>query len=265
MSASDKPPRADPSNARNVVVNTDYGPVIANRNDTVIGHWIGKDGGWEKDEIELLRWVVSACYGTEPAVDILDVGANIGTHTIAFARFPFGRVTVHAFEAQRIVFQMLAGSVALNSLDNVHCHLAAVSSESGASVEIPAIDYDAPGDFGSFELEPTRNSDFVARIVPGKSERVSTVRLDDLAFEHARLMKIDTEGMENKVFAGAAQTIDRCRPVLFFEYTKTDFEWVRAFLRHHDYRSYYVQRPNVLSVPAEFTQIQFEGAVAVER
>ena len=87
--------------------------VIVNRHDTVIGHWIAHDGGWERDEIELLRWITSACYGTEPKVEILDIGANIGTHTIAFARFPFPQVTVHAFEAQRIVFQMLAAEMAL--------------------------------------------------------------------------------------------------------------------------------------------------------
>ena len=67
---------------------------------------------------------------------IFDIGANVGTHTIAFARFPFPQVTVHAFEAQRIVFQMLAGTIALNALDNVHCHQNAVSSTSGEVIEI---------------------------------------------------------------------------------------------------------------------------------
>jgi predicted O-linked N-acetylglucosamine transferase (SPINDLY family) len=61
---------------RNVVAQTDYGPVVVNRNDTVVGHWMSIDRGWEKTEIELLRWVVSACYGKEQEIEILDVGAN---------------------------------------------------------------------------------------------------------------------------------------------------------------------------------------------
>lgn len=252
------------SERRNLIRETAYGPVIVNRHDTVIGHWIAHDGGWEKDEIELLRWITSACYGSEQQVEILDIGANVGTHAIAFARFPFPRVTVHAFEAQRIVFQMLAGTIALNALDNVYCHHNAVSSSSGEVIEIAAIDYDAPGDFGSLELEPARNSDFVAKRIADSMERIRTVAIDELALQSVRLMKIDTEGMEHKVLAGAVQTLERSRPVLFFEYTKTDFEWVRALLRHLEYRSYYAQRPNVLAFPAEFTDIELKGAQSVE-
>jgi FkbM family methyltransferase len=200
-----------------MVLETHYGPVIVNRHDTVIGHWIARDGGWEKDEIELLRWVVTSCYPQENEVEILDIGANIGSHTIAFARFPFRNLVVHAFEAQRIIFQMLAGTVALNSLDNVYCHHKAVSSEADATIEIPALDYDAPGDFGSLELEPVSGSDFVARRLSRPAERVNTVRIDDLNLQRVRLIKVDAEGMEHKVFAGAVNTIDRGRPVLFFE------------------------------------------------
>lgn len=252
------------SDRRNTVRETAYGLVIVNRHDTVIGHWVAHDGAWEKDEIELLRWITGACYGSERSVEILDIGANVGTHAIAFARFPFARVTVHAFEAQRVVFQMLAGTIALNALDNVYCHQNAVSSKSGEVIEIAAIDYDAPGDFGSLELEPARHSDFVGQRIAGTLERISTVSIDDLALQNVRLMKIDTEGMEHKVLAGAVRTIERSRPILFFEYTKTDFEWIKALLRHLDYRSYYAQRPNVLAFPAEFTDIELKGAQSVE-
>ena len=252
------------SEPRNVVAQTDYGPVIVNRNDTVVGHWMGIDRGWEKGEIELMRWVVSTCYGAESEMEILDVGANVGSHTIAFAHFPFSRVTVHAFEPQSVVFRMLAGTIALNGLDNVRCHQEAASSESNTTIEIPAVDYDAPGDFGSLELEPTPHSDFVGCRVPDRTERIRTVRIDDLGLSHVRLVKIDTEGMEHKVLAGAQNTLERCRPILFFEYTKTDFAWVRDFLRGLGYRSYYAQRPNVISVPGEFSNLQFKGAKPVD-
>ena len=96
------------------------------------------------------------------------------------------------------------------------------------------------------------------------TERIRTVSVDDLALTNVRLMKIDTEGMEHKVLGGAVGTIERSRPVLFFEYTKTDFEWIRSLLRHLDYRAYYAQRPNVLAFPAEFTDIELKGARSVE-
>jgi FkbM family methyltransferase len=250
--------------SRNVIANTDYGPVIVNRHDTVVGHWMGIDRGWEKAEIELMRWAVSTCYGREAAVEILDIGANVGSHTIAFARFPFARLTVHAFEPQSVVFRMLGGTIALNRLDNVRCYRKAASSESGGIIEIPAVDYDAPGDFGSLELEPTPHSDFVGERIPDRTERIETVRIDDLGLTDVRLIKIDTEGMEHKVFAGAASTLERSRPVLFFEYTKTDFAWVKTFLRDLGYRCYYAQRPNVIAIPGEFPNVELEGVKPVE-
>ena len=46
----------------------------------------------------------------------VDVGANIGTHTLAFARLVGERERVFAFEPQRLVAQVLAANIALNSL-----------------------------------------------------------------------------------------------------------------------------------------------------
>jgi protein O-GlcNAc transferase len=251
-------------NARNIVIRSEYGPVIVNRFDTMIGTYTGKDGGWEKDEIELLRWFMTACYGSEPEVEILDIGAYNGVYTIALARFPFPRVTVHAFEAQREIFSLLTGTVALNGLDNVHCYHKAVSSESGKIIHYQAVDYDTPANFGSLEIDPAVKPDFDGKRLEGMTESVETIGIDDVGLEKVRLMKIDAEGMEHKVLAGAAGTIRRCRPLIFLEYEKTDFEQVKSFLRDANYRSYYAQRPNILCIPAEFDQVKIEGARSVQ-
>jgi FkbM family methyltransferase len=60
---------------------------------------------------------------------VLDIGANIGVHTLELSRGTHALGgEVHAFEAQRQVFYMLAGNVAINSHFNVHCHHAAMGS-----------------------------------------------------------------------------------------------------------------------------------------
>jgi FkbM family methyltransferase len=249
---------------RHVIVRSDYGPIVINRHDNTIGRAISECGSWEKDEIELLRWVVSACYRSDTEIEILDVGANVGSHTLAFAKFPFSRVTVHAFEAQLEIFEMLVTTVELNHFDNVRCHHNAASSISGELIRIPAVDYEQAANFGALELESAIHHDFDGKRVAGTTETIETIRIDDMALDRVRLMKIDTEGMEHKVLAGAAQTIGRCRPVLFLEYEKTDFSFVKCFLRDGGYRSYYAQRPNILCVPAEFGDIRFDGAVSVK-
>ncbi|HKA45683.1 MAG TPA: FkbM family methyltransferase [Burkholderiales bacterium] len=258
------PPGGRPvSDSRNVVVKSEYGLLLVNRYDSMIGRCVIEDGAWEKDEIELLRWMLTAVYGAEREIEILDVGAYNGVYAIALARFPFPKVTVHAFEAQREIFNLLTATVALNGLDNVRCHHRAVCSESGQPLRFQAIDYDEPGNFGSLEIERVPGPDFDGRRLEGSIETVETIRIDDLGLNSARLLKIDAEGMEHKVLAGASATVKRCRPLIFLEYEKTDFDAVKAWLRAAEYRAYYAQRPNILCIPGEFDRISVKGAARV--
>lgn len=249
---------------RQIVLPSVYGPIIFPRRDTMIAPNVAHDGWWEKDEIELLRWFIVNCFAGEREIEILDIGAYTGVYTIALARFPFPRLTVHAFEPQREIFDMLSATVELNGLDNVRCHHKAVSEESGRLIRFQAVDYDAPANFGSVEIEPVALPDFDGRRLAHRTEEVETLSIDDLGLGKVRLVKIDAEGMEHKVLAGASATIRRCRPLIFVEHEKTDFGDVKTFLRDADYRSYYAQRPNILCVPAEITHIRIESARSVE-
>lgn len=248
---------------RNVISPSAFGPIIVNRYDKVIGLAISVRGSWEKEQIDLIRSKLLACTKADTAISILDVGANIGTHTLAFAQFPFKQVTVHAFEAQRSVYYMLAGSVALNSLDHVYCHHKAVTDCSGATITIPRLDYDSPANFGGVELEAAVNPDFEAVAMAGQFESIETARLDDYDYENLRLIKIDVEGMEHKVLAGARSTIERHRPLIFIEYSKTDFTELTRLLREQRYVSYLIPGENIFCFPAEL-DLTIEGASRVD-
>ena len=52
----------------------------------------------------------------------LDVGANIGCHTVPFAKLVGESGRVVAFEPQRLVFQNLCANLALNALTNVYVY-----------------------------------------------------------------------------------------------------------------------------------------------
>src|SRR5437868_835956 len=86
------------------------GAMLYNTNDTYIGRALDTYGEISRGEVELFQHVV------QPSTTAVEVGANIGVHTIVLARLvgPQGRVV--AFEPQRIVFQMLCANVALNAL-----------------------------------------------------------------------------------------------------------------------------------------------------
>jgi FkbM family methyltransferase len=178
-----------------------HGLFMYNRNDQFIGRGLDLYGQWCEFEIQLLRQFI------ELGDTVVDAGANIGTHTIAFADLvgPTGRV--HAFEPQRRNFHMLAGNVALNGFDNVVCHQKAVGDQNGDIGLPPLPPPDAHFNFGAVTL---------SRAAPD-GERVPQVTLDSLELPACRLIKIDTEGMEPQVLDGARGLIARCRPLLYVE------------------------------------------------
>ena len=51
----------------------------------------------------------------------------------------------------------------------------------------------------------------------GPGDEVDVIRIDDWALQHCDLIALDVEGYEWPALKGAAQTIERCRPVLVIE------------------------------------------------
>ena len=86
---------------------------------------------------------------------VVDVGANIGTHTVFFAQRAGATGQVYAFEPQRIVFQNLCANLALNGLLNVRAIHAAASREPG-TIAVPPIAYGEPGNHGGVALAAER-------------------------------------------------------------------------------------------------------------
>lgn len=240
------------SKFRNVLAHSDFGPIIINVNDDTIGACITKFGYWGTGDIQLIQGLLTAMYGTDKPMVLLDIGTNIGTHTLAFAKFPFPQLTVHGFEAQREIFHMLAGTMALNCLSNVRLHHTAVSNVSGQEISIPRVDYGSHSNFGSYELERAKYSDTADMYIAGAFDTIKTICIDDLNLSDVRLLKIDVEGMEDKVIEGARQTIERCRPLLFIETFKTDFPVIQDYLTTQQYRVYMSPARDAICIPGEY-------------
>ncbi len=184
----------------NQLARTADGYLLYNTNDAYIGKAIAKYGEYSGLELEVLKRLCG------PGDVVIEVGANIGAHTIALARHvgPTGRV--FAFEPQRVVFQTLCANVAINSLTNVECFWAAMGAERGV-VQVPEPDPGQPGNFGGLTLLGNH-----------RGVKVECMVLDRFAsLPRLRLVKIDVEGMEADVIAGGRQVIERFRPVLYLE------------------------------------------------
>jgi FkbM family methyltransferase len=140
---------------------------------------------------------------------VVDIGANIGAHTLGFARAVGEMGNVIAFEPQRVVFETLCANLALNALFHVRPLMSGVGRERGAAA-LPAIDPRQKRNFGGISLGAAG------------TEAVPVTPLDALGLKACHLVKIDVEGMEGDVIAGAAETIGRCRPLLYLENDRRD-------------------------------------------
>lgn len=247
---------------RNVLTHTNYGPMIINIKDDTIGSCTSNHGYWGTADILLIQSILSQLYANEETLCLLDVGTNIGSHTLAFAQYPFKNVVVHGFEAQREIFYMVAGTIALNCLSNVFLHHVAVSNVSDVEIKIPKVDYSSKSNFGSYEIERAKHSDTSDMYVEGAYETIKTLRIDDLKLNHVKLIKIDVEGMEDKVVEGASDTIKSNRPVLYIETFKTNFEPVVTFLKNLNYLIFMMPTHDAVCIPKELNLV-IRGATQI--
>ena len=190
----------------NELADTRYGKVLYNKNDIYVGRSIKEYGEYSESEVEIFRAIL------KPGDVAMDVGANMGTHTLAMARLVGKYGYVIAFEPQAIVFQTLCANMALNSIENADCVNAIVSSVNGYS-KLPRFDYTKEGNFGGISVKEYN--------IGGQ---IPCVTLDN-AFPNPgklSLIKIDVEGMELEVIIGASNIINRIKPTLYVENDKLE-------------------------------------------
>lgn len=176
-----------------------YGIMVYNIMDTYIGRSLDLYGEWAESEMSLLRLFL------RPNDVVLDIGSNIGTHTLFFSQVVGPNGKVYAFEPQRIIFQMLCANLALNSLQNVYTYHAAIGAQRGTIIT-PTLDYKAKMNYGGVRLGGYQTG-----------EQVPAIPLDEIELQSCRLLKIDVEGMELSVLKGGCRMIQKFKPVIYVE------------------------------------------------
>jgi FkbM family methyltransferase len=170
----------------------------------------------------------------------LDCGANIGVHTVEWARTMYGWGEVIAFEAQEKIFYALAGNVVINNCLNVSARHCAVGA-SCAQIDVPEPDYLVPSSFGSFELRKTDRNEFIGQKIDyQKTKSVPQISIDSLRLKRLDLIKIDVEGMEEDVLKGATESIAVHLPVMMIEVLKTDKKIIEGMLLNAGYKCYLI-------------------------
>lgn len=162
-------------------------------------------GAYALEELRL----IGDFLGTMDAPVVLDIGANVGNHTL-FAALQAKEVV--AFEPWDAVADQLEQKVAENRLNNVTLLRLALGEHDGtANYALPA-------------GHNTGTGSFVPSAGDGQSLQLAIRRGDDVVRElqlpRVHFLKIDTEGYEPFVLRGLAKTLQRDRPLVFFEWTQ---------------------------------------------
>tara|TARA_R100000656_G_scaffold8864_2_gene9800 strand:- start:532 stop:1278 length:747 start_codon:yes stop_codon:yes gene_type:complete len=202
----------------NFIKETPDGTVLYNQNDTYVGRSVELYGQYQAEELKLFERYV------QKGDSVLDIGANIGTHTLWFANKVGDTGWVGAFEPQRLVFQTLCANMALNSIQNVDCRQLGVGSMRRL-VKVPPLNPLVENNFGGLSIQDHTEGEDVA-ICP----------IDDMGLVRCDFIKIDVEGMEPEVLQGGMNTIVKTRPIIYLELDREEnIKFVEMILQELKY------------------------------
>jgi FkbM family methyltransferase len=183
-----------------------FGPMFHYSDDEVIGRSLRQYGQWAIDEIALIAHIMHA----EAPGDFIDLGANVGTHTVGIATL-FPEAEVFSFEANPRTHQLLCTNATANGLTNANLFNYLASDLSALSRVVTNI-ADIGKNLGAvgFQVVP-----FDTRA----GQLQLQVAVDDIypGERPAAFVKIDVNGMELKALRGTRGTLERSRPAIYFE------------------------------------------------
>lgn len=175
-----------------------------------IGSYIDRQvylfGGYESAQIRcFLSRIAAGRHGT-----ILDVGANAGTHSLAFARV---FEIVHAFEPNRMLWPQFERNMVLNGITNVRLHkLGLADRDSELTLHL----IDKPN-YGLGTFSTVEQYDLPLRPVATCPIRHGGNYLAEIGAGPVDAVKIDVQGFEPEVLRGLADILKRDRPVIWCE------------------------------------------------
>lgn len=157
-------------------------------------------GCFEEDTTRAIKSIVRS------GMTALDIGANIGAHTLAMAKKVGPEGKVIAFEPMAWAQKKLRTNIELNSFTNIVVEKIALSNKANIG----------PAGFRTSWDKYESTSDGV---VPEKA--VAFDRLDNYVENHnlstVDFIKLDVDGFEYKVLEGAVETLKRFKPTLSME------------------------------------------------
>lgn len=191
-----------------------------------------------------------------PGSTVIDIGANIGAHTLGLARCVGEAGRVLAFEPTELAFGRLTRNLALNPMleRRVIAHQYFLSREDTA--EVPSAIYSTWPLTAATNLHPKHLGQL------NSTRQAVSRKLDSVLAEHGnptvQLIKLDVDGFECDVLAGAQNMMRRDRPTFVMELSPyvleergTSLRELLSFFLPLGYRFYHERSEQLLPSDAD--------------
>ena len=200
-------------------VETRHGTFTIFDEDELVGHSLSTYGEYSEGEVDVFRKVL------RPGDVAIDVGANIGAFTIPMADLVTPSGLVYAFEASAANVVLLTENVRQNQCADIVKILPFAASDKNGTLTV-----DKQSALHAYSRKDINEGEF----------EVLSSTIDSLFLKRCKLIKIDVDGHELQVLNGAAETIERCRPIIYIENEIHEKrEAMVAWLIEHRYRLYW--------------------------
>jgi FkbM family methyltransferase len=166
-------------------------------------------GGFEVRTLQRYRKLINA------GDTVLDIGANIGAHTLPLAKLVGETGKVVAFEPTKYAFTKLRRNAALNPALESHITACQMMLVAGDADTLPDAIYSSWPLESSSDLHEAHQG----RLMSTDGATVSTLdqQVERLALQKVDFVKLDVDGNEFAVLSGGQQTLGRFRPTLMME------------------------------------------------
>jgi FkbM family methyltransferase len=156
-------------------------------------------------EIELLN-VFRRYY--IPHTNMLDIGANVGSHSLLMSEFVSNDSLIFSFEP--VYGDIVERNIRENNLQDKICLFTQGLGKKNEVIEINIMDRMKPNNFGTVSIVKKIEN------TPLK-KKIGVIALDSIGLKNISVIKIDVEGMEKDVLEGARQTILQNLPAIIIE------------------------------------------------